>query len=70
MTPDAGIVRIHAQRMLAATPHLTALNRCTLPTPTSAPATACVVDTGSPSCVASRTAPAAPVSAQNPVRGF
>ena len=41
-----------------------------LPTPAMAPAIACVVETGSPMLVAINTAPAAPVSAQNPLRGL
>jgi len=43
---EAGMVSTHAQRMLVARPHRTALSRCTDPTPAIAPAITCVVDTG------------------------
>ena len=48
MTADAGIVKIHAQTMLPATPQRTALTRCAEPTPTIAPVMVCVVETGMP----------------------
>src|SRR5262249_21931471 len=67
---DAGIVITHAHMMLVAIVQRTALVRWMLPTPAIAPAIACVVETGSPRCVEIRTAAAAPVSAQNPLRGL
>src|SRR5439155_1987407 len=65
-----GMVITQAHMMLVAMPHRTALVRCMLPTPAMAPAIACVVETGWPRYVEIRTATAAPVSAQNPLRGF
>src|ERR1700733_3573056 len=70
MIAAIGIVITHAPTMLVANPQRTALRRLILPTPTMAPAMACVVETGRPRWVANRTAPAAPVSAQNPLRGL
>jgi len=70
MIAAIGIVSTHAPTMLVAIPQRTALRRLILPTPAMAPAMACVVKTGRPKWVASRTAPAAPVSAQNPLRGL
>lgn len=43
-----GIVRIHAQTILPATPHFTADNLRVDPTPTIAPVIVWVVDTGVP----------------------
>src|ERR1039458_4748710 len=65
----AGIVITQAHRILAAIPHRTACSPVMLDTPAIAPEIACVVETGSPRRVASNTAIAAPVSAQNPLRG-
>ena len=44
----AGIVRIQAQTMRPATPHLTADKRRVAPTPTIEPVIVCVVETGVP----------------------
>src|ERR1700722_16523250 len=67
----AGMVRIHAQRMLVANPQRTAFRRWIEPTPAMAPAVTCVVETGRCAySVANRIEIAAAVSAQNPLRGF
>src|SRR5437870_5302235 len=65
----AGIVRIHAQRILPATRHLTADNRVVDPTPAIAPVIVCVVDTGIPNSVAPNNVIEPAVSAQNPPTG-
>src|SRR5207248_2100668 len=70
ITAAAGIVITHAHTILVAIPQRTAFIRWMLPTPAIAPAIACVVDTGVPNSVERNTAKAAPVSAQNPLRGF
>src|SRR5438132_9875760 len=64
------MVRIHAQTIRPAIPHLTADNRRVAPTPTIAPVIVCVVDTGVPVKVTYASVSAAPVSAQNPPTGF
>src|SRR5262249_1229986 len=69
MRNAAGIVSTHAQTMRPATPQRTADSRRVAPTPTIAPVIACVVDTGTPVCVAIRIDNAALVSAANPPTG-
>src|SRR4051812_31717441 len=64
------IVSPQPQTISPATPHLTALTRVTDPTPAMEPAIACVVETGRPSRVGKKMEMAAPVSAQNPLRGL
>ena len=64
-----GMVRIHAQTMRPATPHLTAEKRFADPTPTIEPVMVCVVDTGIPKYVAPNSVAAPAVSAQNPPTG-
>ena len=59
----------HAHTIWRATPHRTADTRRVEPTPTIAPVIAWVVLTGTPKCVAVRSAIAAPVSAANPLTG-
>src|SRR5450830_536130 len=61
---DAGIVTIHAQTILPATPQRTADILCDAPTPTMAPVMVCVVETGTPIAVAMNSVMAPPVSAQ------
>lgn len=68
--PDAGIVNIHAQTILLATPQRTAENPLIEPTPMMAPVTVCVVETGTPKCVAIASVKALAVSEQKPVTGF
>src|SRR6266576_4250956 len=68
--PAAGIVRIQAQRMRPATPHLTADSRRVAPTPTIAPVMVCVVETGVPVRVTYASVMAAADSAQKPPIGF
>ena len=63
------MVSTHAQTMLRATPHRTALNRCVAPAPMTAPDTTCVVLTGNPHVVASWITAAATVWAENPSTG-
>src|SRR5688572_10904719 len=70
MNAEHGIVRIHAQTMLPATPQRTADRFWIEPTPTIAPVMVCVVDTGIPSAVARKSVIAPPVSAQKPLTGF
>ena len=70
MIAAAGMVSTHAHTMLVAMPQRTAFMRWMLPTPAMAPAMACVVETGRPRCVAAGRRSAAPVSAQNPLRGL
>ena len=65
----AGVVRTHAHAIRPATPQRTAERRRVAPTPTIEPVMACVVLTGTPKCVAMRSANAAPVSAANPPTG-
>jgi hypothetical protein len=48
MIAAIGMVSTHAPTMFVAIPHRTAFTRLMLPTPTIAPAIACVVETGSP----------------------
>src|SRR4051812_40278666 len=69
ITPDAGMVRIHAQTIRPARPHRTADSRFVAPTPTIEPVIVCVVLTGIPQCVASWIAIAPPVSAAKPPIG-
>jgi len=64
------MVRNQAHRMLAATPHRTALTRRVEPTPAMAPVITCVVETPTPSAVAVRMEMAEPSSAQKPLRGL
>jgi hypothetical protein len=66
---EAGMVRIHAQMMLRATPHRTALSRRVAPAPMTEPATTCVVLTGNPHDVAAWMIAAPTVSAVNPSMG-
>src|SRR6266487_157758 len=68
--PAAGIVRIQAQTMRPAIPHLTADSRLVAPTPTIAPVIVCVVDTGVPVSVTYARVSAAAVSAQKPPIGL
>src|SRR3954447_701751 len=67
---EHGIVSTHAQTISPATPQRTAFRLVTDPTPAIDPAITCVVDTGSPRNVGRKIEIAAPVSAQNPLRGF
>ncbi len=60
---------IHAQTILPATPHLTALVLLRDPTPMIAPVIVCVVLTGIPSAEATNKLVAAPDSAQKPSTG-
>ena len=48
MPAAAGIVATQAHTIRPATPHRTAENRCTAPTPVIAPVIVCVVLTGMP----------------------
>ncbi len=64
------MVRIHAQRIVLATPQWTALKRCTVPTPMMPPAMVWVVETGMPAMAVPRMLVAAAVSAQNPPKGL
>src|SRR5215216_372886 len=66
----AGIVRIQAQTMRPATPHLTADSRRVAPTPTIDPVIVCVVETGVPVSVTYASVAAAAASAQKPPTGF
>src|SRR5688572_33485217 len=70
MSPDAGIVRTHAQTILPAIPHLTALSRLVAPTPTMAPVIVWVVLTGIPRLVAMIMLMAPAPSAQKPPTGL
>src|SRR4051812_31826634 len=70
MKADAGIVKTQAQTILPATPQRTADIFCAEPTPTIAPVMVCVVDTGTPSAVATNSVIAPPVSAQKPPTGL
>src|SRR5262249_20760624 len=66
---EAGIVRIHAQRILPATPQRTAENRCIAPTPMIEPLIVCVVLTGMPAMAVPINVIAPAVSAQKPPPG-
>ena len=46
--PAIGIVKIHAARMLPATPHRTAVQPRVAPAPITEPEITCVVETGYP----------------------
>ena len=70
MTAAMGIVRIQAQTMRPATPHLTAESLRVAPTPTIAPVMVCVVETGIPVSVAPKSVAAPAVSAQKPPTGL
>ena len=70
MIAATGIVRIQAQTIRPATPHLTAERRRVAPTPTIAPVIVCVVETGIPVNVAPKRVAAPAVSAQKPPTGF
>src|SRR5437867_4195753 len=67
---EAGIVRIHAQTMLPATPQRTAERREVAPTPTIAPVIVCVVDTGIPPTDEAMIVTAPAVSAAKPPTGL
>src|SRR6185436_317800 len=66
----AGMVRIQAQTMRPATPHLTADSLRVAPTPTIEPVIVCVVETGVPVSVTYASVNAAAVTAQKPPTGF
>src|SRR2546425_989306 len=66
---DAGIVMIHAQKILRATPQRTADNRRVAPTPMIAEAITCVVLTGIPASALLASAMPPPVSAEKPCQG-
>ena len=66
---DMGMVSIHAQTIVPATPHRTAVSRFVAPTPTMAPVIVWVVLTGIPATDAPIMEMAAAVSAQNPPMG-
>ena len=70
MKAEAGMVKIHAQTMLPATPQRTAETRRVDPTPTIAPVIVCVVETGIPNALAMKSMIAPPTSAQKPWTGF
>jgi hypothetical protein len=70
MAAEQGIVNIHAQTILPATPHLTALNLRKDPIPIIAPVIVCVVLTGMPNAEEINNVVAAPSSAQNPSTGL
>ena len=69
MMAEAGIVKIHAQMILPATPQRTAESLFVAPTPTMAPVMVCVVLTGIPKTDAPMIAQAAPASALKPPIG-
>ena len=54
MKAEAGMVKIHAQTMLPATPQRTVEKLRVEPTPTTAPVMVCVVETGMPNAVATK----------------
>src|SRR5205814_2466392 len=62
MKAEAGMVKIHAQTMLPATPQRTVDMLRVDPTPTMAPVIVCVVETGMPSSLAMKSVIAPPVS--------
>ena len=66
---EQGIVIIHAQTIVPATPQRTALNLLIEPTPMIEPVMVCVVLTGTPKAEETNRVVAAPVSAQNPSTG-
>ena len=68
--PAAGIVKIQAMTIFLATPHRTAENPLSEPTPMIAPVIVCVVETGIPNMVARESVKADAVSEQNPLMGF
>ena len=68
--PDAGIVKIQAQTIFFATPQRTAEKPFNEPTPTIAPVTVWVVETGMPNTVARARVKALAVSEQNPLTGL
>ena len=70
MIAEHGIVNIQAHTIRPATPHRTALNRFSEPTPTIAPVIVCVVLTGIPKADVTNSIIAAPDSAQNPSTGL
>ena len=70
MSAEQGMVNIHAQIILPATPHLTALKRLSEPTPIIEPVIVCVVLTGTPKPEEMNNIDAAPSSAQNPSIGL
>src|ERR1044072_3504875 len=70
MRAASGIVRIQAQTIRPATPHLTAESLRVAPTPTIDPVIVCVVETGVPVSVTYASVSAAALSAQKPPTGF
>ena len=66
---EAGIVMIHAQKILRATPHRTADKRFVAPTPMIAEAITWVVLTGIPTNALLARAMPPPVSAEKPCQG-
>ena len=70
MIAEHGIVNTHAQMILPATPHFTALKRRSDPMPMIAPVIVCVVLTGMPNPDEINNVVAAPNSAQKPSIGF
>ena len=70
MAAEQGMVNIHAQMILPATPHFTALRRRREPMPMIAPVIVCVVLTGIPNPDETNNVIAAPNSAQKPSTGF
>jgi len=69
ISADIGIVNIHAQTIVPATPQRTAVMRFVVPTPTMAPVMVWVVLTGIPAKEAPMMVMAAAVSAQKPPIG-
>ena len=67
---ENGIVKTHAHKIFFATPHLTADNPFTAPTPMIEPVIVCVVLTGIPNIVAPIIVKPAEDSALNPPKGF
>lgn len=70
MKAEHGIVNTHAQTILPATPHFTALKRLSDPTPMIAPVIVWVVLTGMPNPEEMNNVTAAPNSAQKPSTGL
>src|SRR5258708_12115522 len=70
MNAEPGIVKIHAQMMLPATPQRTAESFCVEPTPMIEPVMVWVVDTGMPRLVARNRVIAPLAEAQKPPTGF
>src|SRR5437899_11183114 len=70
MNAEPGMVKIHAQMMLPATPQRTAESFCAEPTPMIEPVMVWVVDTGMPRPVARNSIIAPLAEAQKPPTGF